>query len=92
MLQKISDFFHRYGVLISVAYTAASVIGTYVPTVGQVTSVLGSVFSLLGFTTDPAASASVTAAITAGISLYGVIVKSIKLAKPAPAPVPPPQG
>lgn len=89
MFGKISDFFHRYAVVVSVLYLGLTNLAPHIPALAPIAPALQSILGLLNFTPDPAASADVANAIASGIAAYGAIFKVVKLVLAAfkPAPV-----
>lgn len=88
MFGKLSEFFHRYAVVVSVLYVALTNLLPHFPQLAPVGNAISSILGLLSFTPDPAAASAVANAVASGIAAYGAIFKVVKLViaaiKPAP--------
>ncbi len=89
MFGKISDFFHRYAVVVSVLYLGLTNLLPHFPQLAAVGNAITSILGLLSFTPDPAAATAVANAVAAGIAAYGAIFKVVKLILAALKPAAP---
>jgi hypothetical protein len=85
-VDKLKTFFNRYIVLASVIYAALNfgldlAVQHGLGWAPMAKTAISTVFGVLSFTPDPAASTAAAGAIAAGIALYGAGLKLYLLAK-----------